>query len=112
MNYMPSWYPLQVPACVSRRTASVDLRTIAGYNLPDITGVTDMALNKTDKRRQQICVIIEDNGGSHALATMLHVSRQAIEDWYRRDVPSIPRKHWPALIKMGVSLADLAGIKE
>ena len=71
-----------------------------------------MALNKTDKRRQQICVIIEDNGGSHALATLLHVSRQAIEDWYRRDVPSIPRKHWPALIKMGESLADLAGLPE
>lgn len=71
-----------------------------------------MALNRTDKRREQICVIIDDLGGPHFLATTFHVSRQAIEDWYRRDVPSIPRKHWPALIKMGVSLADLAGLPE
>ena len=71
-----------------------------------------MALNKTDKRRQQICVIIEDNGGSHALAALLHVSRQAVEDWYRRDVPAIPQKHWPVLLKAGVSLADLAGLPE
>lgn len=70
-----------------------------------------MALNKTDKRRQQICVIIEDNGGSHALATLLHVSRQAVEDWYRRDTPAIPQRHWPVLMKHGVSLAVLAGVE-
>ena len=71
-----------------------------------------MALNKTDKRREQICVIIDDLGGPHKLATLLHVSRQAVEDWYRRDVPAIPQKHWPVLMKMGVSLSDLAGIEE
>ena len=63
-----------------------------------------MALNKTDRRREQICVIIDDLGGPHKLATLLHVSRQAVEDWYRRDVPAIPQKHWPVLMKMGVSL--------
>ena len=37
---------------------------------------------------------------------------RAVEDWYRRDVPAIPQKHWPVLMKMGVSLSDLAGIKD
>ena len=68
--------------------------------------------NKKDKRRVQICAIIDDLGGSHFLAATLSVSRQAIEDWYRRDVPAIPRKHWAVLMNMGVSLADLAGLPE
>ena len=71
-----------------------------------------MALNKTDRRREQICAIIADNGGSSHLATILKVSRQAVDDWYRRDVPAIPQKHWPVLLKAGVSLADLAGVVE
>jgi len=71
-----------------------------------------MALNQKDRRREVICTIIHDAGGSAHLATVLHISRQAVEDWYRRDTPAIPQRHWPVLLKAGVSLADLAGIKE
>lgn len=70
-----------------------------------------MALNQTDRRREVICTIINDAGGSAHLASVLHVSRQAVEDWYRRAVPAIPQRHWPVLMKHGVSLAVLAGIE-
>ena len=70
-----------------------------------------MAISKKDKRRDEICAIIDDLGGTHVLGEKIGKTRQAVEMWYRQDNPAIPQKHWPVLMRMGVSLTDLAGIE-
>ena len=70
-----------------------------------------MAISKKDKRRDEICVIIYDLGGTHVLAEKIGKTRQAVEMWYRQDNPAIPQKHWPVLMTLGVSLKELAGIE-
>lgn len=62
--------------------------------------------------RDRITEIIEDMGGSSAMATTLHVSTAVVVNWRNRG--DIPRRYWSAIIKASngaVSLEMLAGVE-
>ena len=63
--------------------------------------------------RDRITEIIEDCGGTAALAMALHVSSQVVCNWRNRG--DIPRRYWSDIIKLtggAVGLAKLAGVEE
>lgn len=63
--------------------------------------------------RERITEIIEDMGGSGALATLLHVSQAVVCNWRNRG--TIPRRYWPTIIRESgghVSAARLLGVEE
>lgn len=63
--------------------------------------------------KERITEIIEDMGGSGALATLLHVSQAVVCNWRGRG--EIPRRYWQAIIRESggaVNAARLAGVEE
>lgn len=63
----------------------------------------------TQKDRARVWQIVDDLGGPTAVALALHDNANAVRNWQVRG--DVPRRHWPKLRKMGISLERLTGVK-
>lgn len=66
-------------------------------------------MEPTQKARARVWQIVDDLGGPTALAMALHEKPNAVRNWQCRG--DVPRRHWPKLRKMGISLERLTGVE-
>jgi len=54
--------------------------------------------------QEKTTLIIEDCGGTHALATLLHVPESIVSSWRSRG--EIPRRHHAAIVRAGLATEE------